>query len=93
MSLAFADSVLFAGTQYGGAYFSTDYGEKWILIDGLPSTIYIFSFAVFGNTVIAATDSGIYISKDCGLNWNRGAKQLFTDMGFLDTISYCEWRL
>ncbi len=87
-SLAFADSILLAGTQHTGAYFSSDNGGNWIPIAGLSNTKFILGIATSGKKIIVSTDSGTYISKNCGLNWYRVTRQTFGSVVFLDTLLF-----
>ena len=92
LSLAVMDSLILAGTQNCGAYCSTDYGDNWNPINGIPNNADIMSFAVYGHTIMAVTEvpdlleSGIFISTDGGKNWNRSPSQTFFPLVFADSI-------
>ena len=72
LSLAVMDTVIFAGTQYCGAYYSTDYGDNWNQVEGIPNTADVGWIAVYDNTIVAVAEisesfeAGSFISTDCG---------------------------
>jgi hypothetical protein len=88
-SLAVKGSTVFAGTQGGGIYYSTNNGVAWVqTLNG--ETVY--SLAVNGGNVIAGTfDGGVYISTNDGVSWvqrnegltDRLINSLFIDSGYL----------
>ena len=94
LSLAATDSVIVAGTQNCGAYYSTDYGDNWNQIEGIPNTADVDWMAVYGHTIVATinidgySDYGIFISKDAGKNWHRSATQFFGRLVFSDSILF-----
>lgn len=66
---------MFAGTEAGGVFLSTDNGESWTAKNnGLPkwsSTGYfsVYDIKLKGNYIFAGTEEGIYYSTDMGTNW------------------------
>jgi photosystem II stability/assembly factor-like uncharacterized protein len=92
LSLAVMDSTIFAGTQYCGAYYSSDYGNNWNQIDDIPNNTDVYSFAVHNQIVIAAEEnidsfeSCIFISTDGGRNWHRSASNISGNIFFSDSI-------
>jgi len=94
LSLAVVDSVVIAGTQYCGAYYSTDCGDNWSPIEGIPRTADISCLAVCGHTIVAATEiagsveTGLFISTDDGKNWHRSAAQYRGRLVFSDSVLF-----
>ena len=75
---AFSGSTIYASSQIGGVYRSTDSGQTWAkTATGLPAGS-VWSVAVDpknGQVVYATTDSGIYKSVNGGASWaavNKG---------------------
>ena len=57
-SFTVSGTKLFAGTEYGGVFLSTNNGTNWTAVNnGLTST-YIYSLAVSGTDLIAGTGGG-----------------------------------
>ncbi len=56
---------------HGTVYKSTDYGQSWHRSDnGLPSdATFLWDVDISGETVLAATDQGLYYSTDKGQSW------------------------
>lgn len=68
------DTNIFAGTYGFGMHYSHNGGASWNNVNtGLPADthgfIYITTMINIGTTLIAGTDSGIYISSNYGTNW------------------------
>ncbi|MCX6150097.1 MAG: hypothetical protein NTX22_06205 [Ignavibacteriales bacterium] len=64
------DTYFLSGTDKGNIYISSNYGIDWKKVnEGMPTTN-IFSFLVYGNTVLAGTDKGCFISINKGASWN-----------------------
>jgi len=69
-SLATVGNVLVAGTDGGGAFWSTDRGMSWERwTSGLEQAQNIASFAASGSNLFAGTNSGVYLSTDHGATW------------------------
>lgn len=64
-------SSIFAGTWNGGLFQSSASGTPgWAAItSGLPADSWIYSLADTGATMIAGTNTGVYISKNSGTSW------------------------
>lgn len=60
-------NVVFAALQNGKNYRSADNGVSWFEIGPELSTVY--AWAVKGNVLFAAAETGFYRSADQGLNW------------------------
>ena len=82
-SLTVIGAELFAGGGYGaGAFRSSDLGNTWTKINvsiatphGPVNDITYNAFAVMGKQLFVATDYGVFVSTDQGMNWrpiNRG---------------------
>ena len=63
---------IFAGTNGGGVFFSTD-GNSWTAVnEGLTnSRLYINSLAIQGSKVFAATGQGLFVSDDQAGSWHE----------------------
>jgi hypothetical protein len=70
-SLAVEGNMLFAGTDTGRIFKSTNIGDSWVIANnGIPNTADITSLAVNGQNIFAGTKShGLYLSKDGGNTW------------------------
>ncbi len=63
-------SGLGAATGKHGIYRSLDGGKSWVRSDaGFSGDTRVNVFAELGNTILAGTDAGIYVSVDQGLRW------------------------
>lgn len=62
---------IFAGTDGGGVFLSTDNGSNWSAVnDGLTSQD-VWSLAVSGTNIFAGThNGGVFLSTDNGSNWS-----------------------
>jgi uncharacterized protein (TIGR03437 family) len=65
--------TLFAGTQGGGIYRSTDYGLTWNSVseDLTENGLRVRAFASDSTAVYAGTQDGVWRSTDNGLSWQR----------------------
>ncbi len=92
LSLAVMDTIIFAGTQNCGAYYSTDYGDNWNQVEGIPKTADIGWIVVYDNTIAAVAviseslEAGDFISTDGGKNWRRS--QISGPLVFSDSILF-----
>jgi hypothetical protein len=70
-SLAVEGNTLFAGTDSGRIYKSTNLGDNWVSAsNGIPGMANVISLAISGQNIIAGTlNHGIYFSKDNGDTW------------------------
>ncbi len=72
--LAVSGTNLIAGTYSGGGvYLSTDSGVSWGRLGYSLVNTRINALAVSDSNFIAATDNGLYLSTNKGLNWTQGA--------------------
>ena len=63
------NSKIFAGGS-GGVFVSSDNGITWLAVNkGLPSGVYVNTFAVSGTTLFAGTNQGVYKTLDNGTSW------------------------
>jgi hypothetical protein len=68
-SLAVSGSNLFAGTQFGGVFLSTNSGTNWTQVNtGLTSNI-VLTFTVTGSNLFAGTYGGVFLSTNNGTSW------------------------
>jgi hypothetical protein len=70
-SLAVRDTKIFAGSDSGEVYLSTDNGTNWTLLTaGLPHTVDISSFVFIDTNIFAGTlGGGVFRSPDDGATW------------------------
>jgi len=71
---------VYAGT-WGILYYSSDYGENWLVSNDFPSTK-VMSIISNYKYLFAGTENGVFISYDDGISW----KQINTGLG--DTTVY-----
>jgi len=65
------DSIVLAGTKYNGVYRSVDGGATWSqTLNNVASVNDIIFHPVTPLTVYAATQSGLFVSYDCGASWS-----------------------
>jgi photosystem II stability/assembly factor-like uncharacterized protein len=63
----------------GGVFVTHDYGQDWnFLLGGLP-TYNVNSISWNGTKMLAATDSGVFISGDRGLTWTKKSQGVPVD--------------
>ena len=61
---------LFAGTEHGGVYLSTNSGSIWTAVDSGLTNTYVFALASSGTNLFAGTDGGgVFLSTNNGANW------------------------
>ena len=69
-SLAISDNNIFAGTERGGIFLSTDNGSSWAAVNNGLTSIYVLSLAVSGTNIFAGTyRDGVFLSTNNGTNW------------------------
>jgi photosystem II stability/assembly factor-like uncharacterized protein len=69
-SLVFSGTNLFAGTNYGGIFHSTNNGTNWIPVNtGLANT-YVTSLAFSDTNLFAGTYGGVFLSTNYGTSWD-----------------------
>ena len=71
-TLAVSGTNIFAGTDGGGVFLSTDNGTSWTAVNtGLTNRI-VQSLAVSGTNLFAGTwGGGVFLSTDNGTNWTQ----------------------
>lgn len=96
-SLALAPGVLFAGDKVGTVHLSRDGGSTWreSAIPGLTSLIdcEVAALAVAGESVYAATGSGLFGSSDTGKTWKAlSDRNLYSwDLRFNTVLRHGAW--
>ncbi|MDH3714282.1 MAG: hypothetical protein OET44_10590 [Gammaproteobacteria bacterium] len=60
---------VYAASNGGNLFKSVDEGERWTPLAPLPDQVTVRSLAVANRLVYAATERGIFISKDAGNDW------------------------
>ncbi len=69
-SLGIFDSILFAGSDEGQVFRSTDLGEHWDSSqNGLPSIEWVSGFLQVGNKLFLSSESGLFVSTNSGMDW------------------------
>ncbi|MCX6230806.1 MAG: T9SS type A sorting domain-containing protein [Bacteroidetes bacterium] len=78
-ALAINGNNIFAGTDEGGVFLSTNNGTNWSAVNtGLTNNL-IYSLAISGSNIFAGTNGGIFFSSNNGANWtavNNGLTNL-----------------
>jgi photosystem II stability/assembly factor-like uncharacterized protein len=65
-------NIVYVGTVGEGLFKSTDYGDSWTTVPGLPLTVQGVTVDPRDDRVVfAATSSGIFRSKDAGQTWSN----------------------
>jgi photosystem II stability/assembly factor-like uncharacterized protein len=104
LSLAIKDSILFAGTDNDGIFYTTDNGKNWYQT-GLDSTS-VLCIKVIGDNIFAGIGSswqnGVYLSTNDGKDWivkNQGMGHKNTPYSLAENGQYifagadsCAWR-
>jgi hypothetical protein len=68
-AFAVSGGTIFAGTDGGGVFRSTNNGTNWIAVDsGLPG-YNVNALAVSGSTIFAGTEGGLFLSTNNGTSW------------------------
>ncbi len=68
-SLVVSGNNIFVGTNGGGVYLSVDNGANWNEVNtGLTNDV-VWAFAVYGSTVFAGTDDGVFVTTGDGSSW------------------------
>lgn len=67
-----SSGLIYAGAGGGSVWLSTDDGASWSLKAGFGVLYQVNSLtADFAGDIYAATDSGVYVSRDHGTNWEQ----------------------
>lgn len=74
--------VMYAATEWNGVYKTIDAGETW---QSLENVVFLSSFDILAltvapgapQTILAATDSAFFLSRDDGQTWNRMLSSVF----------------
>jgi len=70
MALCVKGTTIYLGSSNYGLYTSTNGGLNWTSNNtGIPNYLQVYAFAVAGNNLFAATNNGIYLSKDDAASW------------------------
>ena len=74
-----SDVFACASQMSGGIFVTPDYGGNWnFLLGGLP-TYNVSSISWNGADMLAATDSGVFVSADRGLTWTKKSHGIILD--------------
>lgn len=69
-ALYFFDNKIYAGTQNGGMYVSSDNGETWLQINKGLGNLTIRKLAAFQNKLYAGTNGGLYSLNEKENKWD-----------------------
>ena len=69
------DSINVYTVAFNNGYFSSDYGENWIIMNGL--NYWVNTLAANENSVFAGVDFGILCSTDHGLTWFNSSSGIY----------------
>lgn len=83
-SILFFDGIILAGTYENGLLYSSDWGSTWAQL-GFKFAYELNALTATGETLLAATDSGIFISWYMGKTWGKSR----IANKFVNTIHYC----
>jgi photosystem II stability/assembly factor-like uncharacterized protein len=74
---------MYAGTDGGGVFLSTDTGNSWSRLNGFPYSVNVTSISAFDTLLLATTNNkGLYLSSDSGTTWsqaNNGFSSQYTN--------------
>ena len=75
-SIVIIGNKIFAGTVGEGIFLSSDNGSSWTAVNnGFPAANsnakIVWSLAVSGNNILAATQDGVFLSTDTGSSWTE----------------------
>lgn len=89
-ALAIKDSLIFAGSAYGGIYLSTDNGNTWTAKNnGLTvREKQIFSILIMGSDIYIGTRTGVAYSNDNGDNWT--SKKIGKGLHYVNSLANIE---
>jgi hypothetical protein len=68
-TLAVNGSNIFAGTNSGGVFLSTDNGNNWTAVNSGLTNNTVNVLTVSGNNIFAGTNGGLFLSKNNGTSW------------------------
>ena len=72
------DTNLFAGTEGGGVFLSSNDGASWQDVNnGLDDSATVYSLAIGGSNVFAGTNGLIYHSTNSGASWEVTDSSIF----------------
>jgi len=74
-----SDVFACANMMTGGVFITPDYGQNWNFLFGSLPTYNVNSIAWNGAEMLAATDSGVFISNDRGLTWIKKSQGVPVD--------------
>jgi hypothetical protein len=81
--LAISGANLFAGTDSGGVFLTTDNGNSWTQVNGGLTYPTVYSFAVSGTNIFAGTQGGgVYLTTNSGTIWSQVSAGLGGDVVF-----------
>src|SRR4051812_16289358 len=64
-------SNLFAGSNGGGVFLSTDNANSWSPVNNGLKNLYVKALASSGSTIVAGTLAGVFITSNNGNSWSQ----------------------
>jgi hypothetical protein len=72
LAVNYSTNYVYAGSAGNGVYISADTGTSWQTANtGLPANLNVWNILVQSKNVFIATDSGIYLTVNNGVNWEQ----------------------
>jgi hypothetical protein len=71
ISFAVSGTNLFAGTDSGGVFLSTNNGTSWTVVNNGLTNTDVYALAVSGTNLFAGTGGGVFLSTNNGTSWTE----------------------
>jgi hypothetical protein len=72
LAVNYSTNYVYAGSAGNGVYVSADTGTSWKTANtGLPANLNVWNILVQNKDVFIATDSGVYVTLNNGINWEQ----------------------
>ena len=71
LSLTINGNYVFAGSEAGGVYRSSDIGVSWTPVNNGLTSFEIHTICANAGSVYAGTNTGVYMTSDNGANWTK----------------------
>lgn len=80
ISMTASSDLLFAGTDGGGVFSSSNNGISWTAVNNGFTNLFVTALAINGTHIFAGTKGGVYLSLDNGSSWSK------LNYGLADTV-------